>query len=50
MKRSAKLLLSSQESGTTADVEMAFVCERNTLNITDVVTGGDHTDISSGTT
>ena len=27
-----------------------LVCERNTFKITDVVTGGDHTDISSGTT
>ena len=26
------------------------VCERNTFNITGVVTGGDHTDIGSGTT
>ena len=27
-----------------------LVCERNTFKIIDVVTGGDHTDISSGTT
>ena len=26
------------------------MCERNTFKITDVVTGGDHTDIGSGTT